>query len=154
MIPRGTKKVPLTGLGHFQWNWPGWFGSQAGCSAWMLFGGILLSLKSPWLGGYWVGMFVVLNAAGFWLYFRRDRILPYPAVQLLLLVCGVTSISAWTLLVVMRPDLLPLMQATALKGYLCLMIIPGIMLSFHFKESAPTRIRKLGESDEETSGEH
>lgn len=149
-----AEKVPLKGPRHFQWNSGGWFGSQAGCSAWMLFGGILLSLKSPWLGGYWIAMFVVLNAAGFWLYLRRDRILPYSAVQLLLLVCGVTSISAWTLLVVMRPDLLPLMQATALKGYLCLMIIPGIMLSFHFKESAPTRIRKLGESDEETSGEH
>ena len=114
----------------------------------------MLWLKSPWLGGYWLALFVVLNSVGFGLYFRRDRILPYPAFQLLLLACGVTSIFSWTLLVVMRPDLLPLMQATALKGYLCLMIIPGIMLSLHFKESAPTRIRKLGENDEEASGEH
>ena len=114
----------------------------------------MLSLRSPLVGGYWLAMFAVLNAVGFWLYFRRDRILPYPAMQMFLFTCGLTCISAWTVLVVMRPNLVPLMQATALQGYLCLMIIPGIMLSFHFKESAPTRIRKLGESDEETSGEH
>jgi hypothetical protein len=71
----------------------------------MLVGAVVLAPHAPEVAGIWVVGFVVANAIGAWLWRRRDRLRPYPALQALLLVCGVDGLLALVALHVLRPGL-------------------------------------------------
>jgi hypothetical protein len=79
------------GPGAFQWNGGGWFGSQIGGTAWLLTGVIQPPAPGPWLRLAWLGAFLGANAVGLALWWRRDRLLPFPAMLGLLATCGVAG---------------------------------------------------------------
>jgi hypothetical protein len=98
-------KRPMPGPGRFQWNLGGWFGGQLGCTAWMLVGIAVLTPQAPEVAVVWLVCFAVANAIGSWLWWRRDRIPPYTALQALLLACGINSLLALIALHLLRPGL-------------------------------------------------
>jgi hypothetical protein len=49
--------------------------------------------------------FAVANGIGSWMWCRRDRLRPYPALQALVLACGVSSLTALVALHGLRPGL-------------------------------------------------
>jgi hypothetical protein len=87
-------KEPMLGPGQFQWNAGGWFGSQLGGTAWMLVGAAVLVPQAPWVAAWWAGCCALANAVGAWLWLRRDRVRPYPAIQALLATCGAAGLLA------------------------------------------------------------
>jgi hypothetical protein len=99
-----TKKS-LSGPGCFQWHRGGWVGSQLGATAWMLVGAVVLVPYAPDVAGVWLACFAAANAIGSWMWQRRDRLRPYPALQALLLGCGVNSLMALVALHALRPGL-------------------------------------------------
>jgi hypothetical protein len=80
-----------TGPGAFQWNAGGWFGSQVGGTAWLLSGVIQPPAPVPWLRGAWLAAFLLANAVGLALWWRRDRLAPFPATLALLATCGLAG---------------------------------------------------------------
>jgi len=96
---------PLPNPGRFQWNRGGWFGGQLGGTAWMFVGAVVLLPHAPELAGVWLACFAVANAIGSAMWRSRDRLRPYPALQALLLVCGVSGLIALVALHVRRPGL-------------------------------------------------
>lgn len=95
----------LPGPGRFQWNKGGWFGGQIGCTAWMLVGAVVLAPQAPEVAGIWLVCFAIANAIGSWLWSRRGRLRPYPALQALLLICGTGGLLALVALHLFRPGL-------------------------------------------------
>lgn len=79
------------GPGRFQWDAGGWFGAQFGSTFWLLMSGAVLLREAPTAGAVALAAFLVANVTGWLLWSRRDRMLPYPAIQWLLAVMGVTA---------------------------------------------------------------
>jgi hypothetical protein len=98
-------KAALPGSGYFQWNAGGWFGSQLGGTLWMLVGAMVILPHAPEVAGIWSVCFAVANTIGSWTWSRRDRFRPYPAIQALLLACGVSGLLACAALHLLRPGL-------------------------------------------------
>jgi hypothetical protein len=98
-----TAKVPMKGPGCFQWNTGGWFGSQLGSTCWMLVGAAQFALHAPLIGITWLLCFTVANAIGTSLWLRRDRLGPYPAIHILLLVIAISGLMALVSFGVLRP---------------------------------------------------
>ena len=98
-------KGALPGPGRFQWNRGGWFGSQLGCTAWMLVGAVVLVPHAPVVASVWLVCIAVANAIGSWFWWRRDRLRPYPALQALMLACGANGLLALVALHLLRPGL-------------------------------------------------
>ena len=76
MSPR-EDSIPST----FSWNAGGWFGSQVGCTLWLLILGLVLLPKDPLAAGSCIGGFVVLNAWGFFLWRRQATLRAYSGIQ-------------------------------------------------------------------------
>lgn len=85
---------PMIGTGRFQWNTGGWFGSQFGCTAWLLVGAASVVAQHAWVAAWWVVCCALANAVGTGLWLRRDRVPPYPAIQALLGACGAGGLLA------------------------------------------------------------
>lgn len=85
---------PLSGAGWFQWNAGGWYGSQLGSTVWMLVGAVVLAPHALWVALSWLGCFASANFIGTWLWRRRGRLQPYPAMQMLIVVCATTGLMA------------------------------------------------------------
>lgn len=98
-------KTPMQGPGSFQWNAGAWFGGQLGGTAWMLAGAAALAPRAPTVAVAWAAGFVVANAVGAALWSRRDRLMPYPAIQAMLATCGVVGASALAFLHLLHPGL-------------------------------------------------
>ena len=130
---------PVTGHGHFHWNAGGWFGSQCGGTSWLLVGAAVLAPRAPVVAVVWFAGFVVANAVGAWLWRRRDRLRPHTAIQLLLLVCGLSGLLAWLTLDGLRPDVVPL-TGWPRRWYLALLVVPALMAWFAVLEHA-ARVR-------------
>ncbi len=82
-------KQPMVGPGVSQWRASCWFSVQLGSTAWMLLAAVGTAPFAPELAAVWLLCFAVANALGTWLWRRRDRMLPHPAYQLLVLsICG------------------------------------------------------------------
>ena len=146
-----TTKEPLPGPGQFQWNRGGWFGSQLGGTAWMLVGAVAMALQAPNVASVWLVCFLVANAIGFWMWWRRDRLRPYLALQSLLLVCGINGLAALVVFRVLRPDLAarPPMGADLADTprsmlWLAAMII-SLMIRFHVLERNAKKQRSRSE---------
>lgn len=136
-------KVPLSGPGRFQWNMGGWFGGQLGGTVWMLVGVVVLVPQAPEVAGVWLVCFAVANAIGSGLWWHRDRIRPYPALQALLFATGFHGLIALAALHVLRPGL----RITRPKGvlladdpriiaFLLIMIVALMMFCFLAERSA------------------
>ena len=68
-------------LSPFSWNAGGWFGSQLGCTMWLLILGFLLLSKDFLSAGVCVGGFVILNAWGLYLWRCREQLKAYAGFQ-------------------------------------------------------------------------
>ncbi|WP_406694307.1 hypothetical protein V5E97_24855 [Singulisphaera sp. Ch08] len=99
-----TKKA-LPGPGHFQWHTGAWFGVQLCLTGWMLVGAVAFVRRAPEVAGIWLVCLAVANAIGSWIWWRRDRVRPYPALQALLLTCLVIGMPALVALYTLRPGL-------------------------------------------------
>ena len=144
-------KEPLPGLGCFQWNRGGWFGSQLGGTAWMLVGAVVLVPHAPEVAGVWLAGVAVANAIGSWMWWRRDRLRPYPALRALLLVCGVDGLMALVALHVLRPGLritrpLGIYLADEPRSILWLLVlVVSLMTWFHVREWSAQKERSRSE---------
>lgn len=131
-----NKRQPRRGPGAFQWNAGGWFGSLIGGTAWLLAGALFFMLGDEVLAWIWAGCFALGLGTGVGLWWARHRLLPYPAMQVLLLVLFLGALIAF-LAVDLRNQLgLLLPAALNNKGefYVCLLVFPGLMLRFYIME--------------------
>src|SRR5947207_15960007 len=75
----------MAGPGYFQWNTGAWFGMQLGSTAWMLLAAAWMAPLAPAVAAVGLLCFALANAFGTWLWHRRDRLAPHPAIQVLTL---------------------------------------------------------------------
>jgi hypothetical protein len=147
-------KEPMLGPGQFQWNTGGWFGSQLGCTAWMLVGAAVIAPQAPLVAAWWACCFVIANAVGTGLWWRRDRLSPYPAIQALLATVAVAGLLAVVSLHLFGPADVRLGVGirdgrfvldhtpgnTLRSGYAALLVgVPVMMAWFAFMERAGRR---------------
>jgi hypothetical protein len=106
----------------------------------MLVGAVVLWPHAPEVAGVWLACFAVANAIGSWMWRRRDRLRPYPALQALLLVCGVNGLIALVALHICRPGLritrplgISLADEPRLILWLLVLVI-ALMAWFHLQE--------------------
>jgi hypothetical protein len=128
---------PCIGPGRFQWKGAAWFGSQLGSTVWMLLGGGLLVYRGVLEGWAVLGCYVIANVFGLVLWSRRGRLLPYPALQYLMVMLAVTSTLSFVVLDQYGP-------AAGLQVptpyYAILLIFPMLMVQFAAMEgTAPER---------------
>ena len=123
------------GPGAFQWNRGGWFGAQCGATLWLVLLGGLLLAQSRSVGAAVLLCGLVPNAVGIWLWRRRDAWTPYPAVQVLLVACGLCALLA---LLCVRAEGGELPGAQPLSLW-TLSVYPGLMLAFHLQERGARR---------------
>jgi hypothetical protein len=131
----------VQGEGAFQWNAGGWFGGQLGATVWLLVLAGVLLVREGWapalaaaLGG------LVPNVVGTALWLRRDRLAPYPAIQTLFAVAGLSVLAAAVALA--RLDALPEMSPNEPAGWRhawLLLLYPGLMLMAFFQERGARR---------------
>ena len=99
-----NQRMPMPGEGCFQWNAGGWFGSQTGSTLWMLVAAVVCVTGAPWASVTCVLCFIVANGAGTWLWSRRDRLRPYPAMQWLVGIVATTGLLAMISIRVFSPS--------------------------------------------------
>jgi hypothetical protein len=97
-------KQAMPGVGQFQWNTWAWFGSQLGCTAWMLTATLEFAREAPRVAALCVVLCAAVNAlcTGMWL--RRDRIAPFPAMMVMLGVCMASALFVLVAVDFQRPD--------------------------------------------------
>lgn len=132
---------PLEPTGCFQWNAGAWFGSQLGGSAWMLVGSATMTPGSPILAGAWLACFATANGVGLWLWRRRDRVRPYPAIQALLLTLGVCGVAAWLALWALGTGARAAVGSPR-QGIFAMGIVPLLMAWFALMEHHGRRVRE------------
>jgi hypothetical protein len=124
----GPGKRPRPGRGRLQWNTWGWFGGQIGSTIWLLVIGVIALTQGALLGLVPVACCLVANVAGTLLWWRRDRLPPYAALQGLLAV--ITAVSAVTVATAVEGGLLGA-DPTTPPGrwvYLYVLIFPALMI--------------------------
>ena len=135
--------VPCQGKGRFQWSTGGWFGAQIGSTAYLVVLGALLAFPSPRAGILLLVCGLLPNIIGTWIWMRRDRFAPYPALQLLGGTLFVFTALALGGLVLgsARLGLLPSSIAEARQVAWIILIYPAMMLMFHFQEREASRAK-------------
>jgi hypothetical protein len=130
---------PKVGQGRFQWNAGGWFGSLLGSTAFMPLGGLMFASQSMALAAVWLVCYATAVACGVFIWTRRASLAPYPAIQCLLLLVGVTSTIAILFALFTRPEFLAHLNATPTQALLTLLVFPGLMLGFFLLERTARR---------------
>jgi hypothetical protein len=120
----------------FQWNAGAWFGSQLGGTLWLLVGSAVMLTSSPLSSSVWAASFALANALGLTLWASRGRLGMYSALQILLLGVGLVSLASmasadWC---GQLPGLMTGSPNPRLTAYAALLVIPGLMVMFWFKE--------------------
>ena len=127
--------TPHSGDGGFRWNTGGWFGGQLGATAYLLTIGILVLVDSPQDGLPVLLCGLIPNVFGCYLWRRRDRIKPYPAIQALVFTTFICTL-AFGAIVVWHAD--PRITEKYFSGIeragWCLLIFPAMMLQFCYFE--------------------
>jgi hypothetical protein len=126
-------RTPMPGDGCFRWNTGSWFGSQTGGTLWMLVAALTCAPEAPWASAGCMCCFVVANGAGIWLWHRRDRLRPYPAMQLLVLIVAITGLLAMVRFAMLRPSGLELnanWKAEIRRGILMLLLGAPAFLAY------------------------
>lgn len=127
-------KTPKTGSGKFQWNTGGWFGAQIGSTLWLLLLGAMILNTDTTTGSVLLLLFTLPNLAGWITWRERHRIEPYPAIQALLGMIGLSSLFAVVILDISGyiTKIEPGMRNTPKQAYGYLLIFPVLMVAFHF----------------------
>ena len=128
----------------FSWNAGGWFGSQLGCTLWLLILGVVLLSKDLFAAWVCVGSFVVLNAWGLYLWRGREKLIAYAAMQRFLLATSVI-IALVVVVVNSRGVSEPPAPGALVSTYLpywTIAVAPGLMLIFLWRERQVKRSRK------------
>lgn len=135
------RKMARKGDGQFQWNAGGWFGAQVGGSLWMLLLGFTLLGRQPGLGALCLGLALLVNATGYALWHFRDRLPPYPSIQILLLLVGLATLVLLVTFDTMAQLALldPRFRDNPRGLYLLLLMFPGLMALFYFQDRAGRR---------------
>ncbi|MDJ0789688.1 MAG: hypothetical protein QNK05_23070 [Myxococcota bacterium] len=115
--------------GRFRWNRAGWFGGQIGATAWLVLLGALLWMKGVSAGAVVLALGLVPNVLGVLLWQGRRALNPYPAVQLLVAVSGVSAAAA--LLFLQSAELA---SGGASPDLRVLLVYPAIMAMLHVQE--------------------
>jgi len=83
--------TPTPGASHFKWN-AGWFGAQIGGSCWMFVEAVRLAARSEWRAAIvYTACCALCNAVGTWIWRHRTALPVYSALQIMILVLGLTS---------------------------------------------------------------
>jgi len=128
------------GIGVFQWNTGGWFGTQVGSTCWLFFAAIAFLRQSPPLAALLFGCFGLANLVGTLIWTGRGKLDPYRAIQGLVLV-----ILACTTIAMVSADWLGFMKELDQRVknprllYLVLLIFPALMTMFHFQNKMKSR---------------
>ncbi len=132
--------------GAFRWHAGAWFGAQIGSTLWLVILGAALSLRddsSP--GTALIALAVAVNGIGLILWEHRDRMRPYPAIQVLIAVVGCAAFVAFALLDGTSTWGLAGTQASGARPpYAVLLIFPAMMAMFALQEHAARRARRRG----------
>lgn len=127
-----------------KWNAGGWFGSQIGCTCWMLVAAVLVSIKDLPAGAIVFVLFLVPNLLGTYLWSQRARTDIYPALQVLLLVSGGVSMAAVYVLE-RRAQWEAIQSGAVVSSSLMYLLIPcligGLMLMFYLQHGRARRKR-------------
>jgi hypothetical protein len=133
-----------TGRSLFAWNVGAWFGTQLGCTLWLLILGIVFFSKDKLATWACIAAFVILNAWGLYLWQSRNRISAYSGLQRFLLVASL--IIAPVVLLVNNRDVNALPTSGALVStylpYWVILFAPALMLFFFLLERNTRQIRK------------
>jgi len=127
----------------FAWNAGGWFGSQLGCTLWLLILGLVLLRKDAVAAWVCVAGFVVLNVWGLYLWRSRVRRSAYSGVQRFLVVASV-MIAVVVLVVNARGASEPPAGGSLASTYLpywAMAVAPTLMLIFLLRERFVARDR-------------
>lgn len=127
---------PYKGNGRFQWNTWGWFGAQIGATAYLVFLGAALASKELLPGLLILACGLIPNIVGYLIWRRRDRLAPYPAIQILMLTIFVfTAIAFGIAIFYEHAGKLKYLSGAAQSAWILLMF-PALMLMFHLQEQA------------------
>lgn len=118
------------GEGAFQWNRGGWFGSQLGATLWLVLLGSLMLAQSRLVGGLVLAFGLAPNLIGTILWRRRHTLSPYRAIQGLFASCGLSALLAMLCIRAAGERY----SDSGLPSLWLLLLYPGLMLSFHFRE--------------------
>ena len=131
-----ASKSPKKGKGTFQWNTGGWFGGQVGSTCWLFILGVVTLAKDAPLGALILLCFLIPNILGTLSWHWRDRIAPFPAIQILMALIGGFALLAFIALDVsgIIPELDPTYGGSTHKLYLYLLIFPALMVFFLVQE--------------------
>jgi len=128
----------------FSWNGGGWFGSQLGCTLWLLILGIVLFWRDAVAASICVSSFVILNAWGFHLWRRRKQLSAYAGLQRFLLATSVVIalvVAVVNLRGVSEPPTPGAMVSTHLP-YAGVAVAPALMLFFFLQERSFKRAQR------------
>ncbi len=130
-------KTPKAGSGKFQWNTGGWFGSQIGSTLWLLLLGVTILNTNVIIGSILLFFFILPNMVGWLIWRERHGIDPYPAIQALLGMIGLSSLFAVIILDLSGyiAKLEPGMRDSPKQVYWYLLFFPVLMIAFHFLNS-------------------
>ena len=119
--------------GAFSWNAGGWFGSQIGATAYVTLIGLIVLFDEPRTGLWLFLCGAIPNMIGYALWRRRDRLRPYPAIQLLLMTVFVFTAVFMTLIFTIISEPLYEKYFHGIRFYhlAILGIFPAMMASFH-----------------------
>ncbi|QDV34516.1 hypothetical protein [Tautonia plasticadhaerens] len=135
---------PREGTGPFRWDRGGWFGGLLGSTAWLVVGAAFMASRAPAVSAAWLACFAAANGVGIWLWARRDRVRPFPAIQAMMLSVGLAGLAAFSALDVLAPgqDFGPV--GTPRQGYAAMLIVPLLMAQFALLESLGRRQGRPG----------
>lgn len=125
----------------FVWNAGGWFGSQFGCTLWLLILGLVLLRRDAVAAGACLASFAISNAWGLYLWGRRARLSAYAGIQRFLLLASVLIVVVvWVVNV--RGASAPPAPGTLVSTYLpygAVVVAPALMLVFFLRERQAKR---------------
>ena len=126
----------IQGQGRFQWNTGGWFGAQIGSTCWMFLLGSGLFFTEKFIAGTLIfTCFAFPNVFGFLIWKKRDRVKPYPALQVLVSLVGLFALLAMlTLDFTGGCDPFGNSGHFSKSNYAWLLMFPGMMAFFYLME--------------------
>ena len=130
-------KQAMAGPGNFQWNTGGWFGAQLGSTAWMLLAAAWMAPLAPAVAAVGLLCFVLPNALGTWLWRRRDRMAPHPAIQVLTLLISGSGLLLLLTFDWFWPAAVP--RESLWSGYAILLGVPVVMAGWFVLERATAK---------------
>jgi hypothetical protein len=132
--------------GAFRWNAGAWFGAQIGSTLWLVILGVALSFREdPSAGTAIIALAVAVNGIGLILWEHRDRIRPYPAIEVLTAVVGCAAFLTFALLDGTSAWGLAGTQASGARPpYAVLLVFPAMMAMFAVQEHVARRAQRRG----------